>query len=109
MSVIERAAELLSKMSPAEKAWLYRKITGMGAGTFPGIEKTPGICGGSAVIIRTRVPVWSLVAYKNLGLSDEVLLENYPTLRQQDLANAWNYYLANPEEIDLEIRENDEA
>jgi hypothetical protein len=25
--------------------------------TFPGIEKTPNVCGGSACVIRTRIPV----------------------------------------------------
>lgn len=74
---------------------------------FPGIEKTPGVCGGSACIIRTRIPVWTLVLSKNLGMNDDQLLENYPSLRRQDLFSAWNYYRANKEEIDSEIAENE--
>ena len=109
MTATQQFDTLFSKMSPNEKALIYRKITGVGTDIFPGIEKTQGVCGGSACIIRTRIPVWTLVSYKNLGLSDEKLLENYPTLRRQDLANAWHYFLANPSEIELEIRENDEA
>jgi uncharacterized protein (DUF433 family) len=76
---------------------------------FPGIEKTPGVCGGVACIIRTRIPVRTLVSFKKMGLSDQNLLANYPSLLQQDLNNAWAYYQAYTDEIDLEIRENEEA
>jgi uncharacterized protein (DUF433 family) len=44
-----------------------------------------------------------------MGLSDQTLLANYPSLRQQDLNNTWAFYQAYSEEIDLEIRENEEA
>ena len=60
-------------------------------------------------IIRTRIPVWILVSYKKGGLSDAGLLDAYPSLRQQDLNNAWVYYAANKKEIDQDIRENDET
>jgi len=84
-------------------------MAGTSSDLYPGIEKTPGVCGGSACIIRTRIPVWSLVAWKNLGASDEQLLKSYPSLIKQDLNNAWGYYLIHTEEIDNEIKENDEA
>ena len=109
MTAVQQIESLLPSMSPNELARVFRKMAGMNGDTFPGIEKTPGVCGGSACIIRTRIPVWSLVAFKKLGLSDDGLLENYPSLRRQDLINAWNYYLASSEEIDREIRENNEA
>ena len=51
----------------------------------------------------------TLVAFKNMGLSDEKILANYPTLLQQDLNHAWAYYLTHENEIDLEIRENEES
>ena len=76
--------------------------------TFPGIEKTPNVCGGSACIIRTRIPIWTLVSFKKAGLNDLALLNSYPTLRQQDLNNAWAYYHVNKNEIDNDIKENDE-
>jgi uncharacterized protein (DUF433 family) len=76
--------------------------------SYPGIEKTPNVCGGSACIIRTRIPVWTLVSYRNDGLSDATLLDAYPTLRPQDLNNAWAYYAGNKKEIDQDIRENEE-
>ncbi len=107
-SNLQKVEALLAEMSPNERAALIPKVLGEAAGTFPGIEKTPGVCGGSACIIRTRIPVWTLVSFRNLGLSDEQLLENYPSLRHQDLINAWNYYLTNKEEIDSDILENNE-
>lgn len=96
-------------MSSGEKTQLFQKIAGVFGSEFPGIEKTPGVCGGVACIIRTRIPVRTLVSFKKMGLADQALLANYPTLRQQDLNNAWAYYLAFHEEIDFEIRENEEA
>jgi len=109
MTALQKVEALLPQMSLAEKALLYQKVAGNSSSEFPGIEKTEGVCGGVACIIRTRIPVRTLVTFKKLGLSDMALLSNYPTLRQQDLNNAWAYYLAFSEEIELEIRENEEA
>lgn len=74
---------------------------------LPGIEKTPGVCGGSACIVSTRIPVWLLVEAKNAGGTEAFLLMSYPALRAEDLKNAWAYYRANQEEIELEIQENE--
>jgi uncharacterized protein (DUF433 family) len=74
-----------------------------------GIEKTPHVCGGSACISNTRIPVWGLVEARRLGCSESDLLINYPTLTATDLANAWAYAEAFAEEIETEIRENDEV
>ncbi len=71
-----------------------------------GIEKKEGICGGSAFIVRTRIPVWTLVSFKNLGLNNSKILLAYPSLTQYDLNNAWNYYRMNKKEIDMDILEN---
>jgi uncharacterized protein (DUF433 family) len=76
--------------------------------TYPGIEKTPNVCGGSACVIRTRIPIWTLVALKKAKVTDVNLLKAYPTLRQQDLLNAWAYYKASKKEIDQDIKENNE-
>lgn len=109
MTALQKAEALLPQMSAGEKTQLFQKMAGSFHSEFPGIEKTPGVCGGAACIIRTRIPVRTLVTFKKMGLSDQTLLTNYPSLRQQDLYNAWAYYQAYSEEIDLEIRENEEA
>jgi uncharacterized protein (DUF433 family) len=42
-------------------------------------------------------------------MSEADLLRSYPTLRAEDLANAWAYVRAHREEIDRQIRDNEEA
>ncbi len=106
MTVLEKATAFLPKMSNREIAQLVQMASQKIAVDFPGIEKTPNVCGGSACIIRTRIPVWSIVEYRLMGVGKEKLLLNFPTLRTQDLANAWAYYNANKAEIDAEIAEN---
>ncbi len=106
MTALEKATAFLPKMSNSEIAQLVQRATQQMAADFPGIEKNTAVCGGSACIIRTRIPVWSIVEYMLMGISTEKLLLNFPTLRQQDLGNVWNYYLANKAEIDTEIALN---
>ena len=73
------------------------------------IQKTVGVCGGDACIVLTRIPVWVLVNARNIGISEEQLLQDYPTLSVSDLANAWFYASMYPEEIALAIQESEEA
>jgi uncharacterized protein (DUF433 family) len=79
------------------------------ARAFPGIEMTPGVVGGDACIVRTRIPVWLLVQARHLGVSEADLLRSYPTLTAQDLTNAWAYYRTHRAEIDAQIIENEAA
>jgi uncharacterized protein (DUF433 family) len=72
----------------------------------PGIDTRPDTCGGSARIIRTRIPVWLLEAFRRNGRSEAELLSDYPTLTAEDLANAWNYARSHREEMDREIAAN---
>jgi uncharacterized protein (DUF433 family) len=74
-----------------------------------GIQKTPNVCGGAACVRSTRIPVWVLVQARELGCADVEILENYPMLNPGDLDNAWVYASQNLAEIELVIRENDEA
>lgn len=99
----------LAELSRAEKAQAVQFLVRDLGNTWPGIEKTPGIVGGDACIVRTRIPVWALENYRRLGWSEAQILENYPTLRAVDLVNAWAYADAHQEEIDRAIRENEEA
>ena len=70
------------------------------------INKTPNVCGGDACIGNTRIPIWSLVNDKKLGMSDGDILAAFPQISAMDLVNAWAYYAANSEEIEAAIREN---
>jgi uncharacterized protein (DUF433 family) len=71
---------------------------------WPGIEKTPGVVGGEARIVRSRIPVWVLENFRRIGWDDEEILENYPTLQMWDLQNAWAYVSGNQEEIEQTIQ-----
>jgi uncharacterized protein (DUF433 family) len=74
------------------------------------IQKTPGICGGDACIRETRVPVWSVVVARELGVSDADLLRYFVTpLTAADVEAAFAYYDQNRQEIEVEIRLNEEA
>ena len=75
----------------------------------PGIDTTPGVCGGEACIAKTRIPVWLLVQARRLGTSEADLLGNYPSLRAEDLASAWAYARAHQDEIDQQIVDNEAA
>ncbi len=99
---------LLPQLSPGEKAQLLQWVARDLGGTTPGIDKTPGICGGEARVMRTRIPVWTLEQARRLGVSEAVLLASYPTLRAEDLGNAWNYARRNPTEIERVIAENED-
>jgi len=107
MSVLEAAEELLAKLSRAEKAQLLRWAASDLSDAFPGIENRPGVCGGEPCIVRTRIPVWALEQSRRLGLSEADLLRTYPTLRAEDLANAWAYVRSHRDEINRQIEENE--
>jgi uncharacterized protein (DUF433 family) len=108
MNLIELEPQL-AQLSRAEKAHLLQLLVRDISNAWPGIEKTPGVVGGDARIIRTRIPVWALVNYRRLGWSEALILENYPTLRAVDLVNAWAYADAHQEEIEQAILENETA
>ena len=76
---------------------------------FPDIDATQAVCGGEPCVVRTRIPVWLLVRARQLGTSEADLLRCYPTLRAEDLANAWAYYRSHRDEIEQQICENEEA
>ncbi|MFN8628722.1 MAG: DUF433 domain-containing protein [Candidatus Binatia bacterium] len=106
---VEQVEKLLSQMTPAEKAQVLQAVVRDLGDAFPGIESTPGVCGGDPCIVRTRIPVRALENYRRLGLSDADILRAYPSLRAEDLANAWAFVRAHKTEIDRQIRENEDA
>ena len=108
MSKLQEAEKLISKMTRAEKALVLQWVVNDLGDAFPDIESNPLVCGGEPCIVRTRIPVWVLVQAKNLGTSEADLLKCYPSLRAEDLANAWAYYRAHSIEIDNQIKENEE-
>ena len=107
MTIPQELEQLLTTMNRAEKAQLLQRIVQDLGDAFPGIESSPQVCSGEPCIVRTRIPVWVLVRARNLGISEADILRSYPTLRAEDLANAWAYYRIHRQEIDNQIRENE--
>jgi uncharacterized protein (DUF433 family) len=96
----------LLALSPAEKAEALKLLTlDLTHHAWPGVEKTPGVVGGAACVVRTSILVWAVENYRRLGWSEARVLENYPVLRAADLVNT--YADAHSDEIEEEIRANE--
>jgi uncharacterized protein (DUF433 family) len=100
---------LLPSLSRGEKAQVLKLVVQELGDDFPGVDSSPSVCGGDACIARTRIPVWLLERYRRLGVSERDLLESYPTLRAEDLANAWAYARVHATDIERQIQVNEEA
>jgi uncharacterized protein (DUF433 family) len=109
MHALQEIEQLLTTLPRAEEAQVLQWVVRDLGEAFPGIESTPDVCGGEPCIVRTRIPVWVLVQAKRFGTSEAELLRSYPTLRAEDLANAWAYARAHPEEIEQQILANETA
>ncbi|MCC3413061.1 MAG: DUF433 domain-containing protein [Microcoleus sp. PH2017_29_MFU_D_A] len=104
----ELETQLLA-LTPTEKSEAIRLLTQSLSNSWPGITKTPEVCGGDACIAKTRIPVWLLVGFRNEGSSDSELLQFYPHLSAADLVNVWTYADSHIEEIEQAISKNEEA
>jgi uncharacterized protein (DUF433 family) len=99
----------LAALSKAEKAEVVERLAQDIAGVWPGIEKSSGVAGGAACIVRTHITVWTLENYRRLGWNEATNLANFPTLRAADLVHAWAYVDTHQREIDEAIQQNEAA
>lgn len=109
MASLNDFEKLLHALSPGEKAQVLKWVVQELGDAFPGIDSRPDVCGGEACIVRTRIPVWLLEQARRLGTTEQALLAAYPSLRAEDLVNAWGYARSHAAEIDAQIRENEAA
>ncbi|HZO27770.1 MAG TPA: DUF433 domain-containing protein [Chloroflexota bacterium] len=109
MSVVKEPEALLAKMSRAEKAQFLQVVVRDIGEAFPGVESNPDVMGGDPCIVRTRIPIWLLEQARRLGATEADLLADYPSLRAEDLVNAWAYARAHQDEIDRLIQEHESA
>lgn len=109
MTVLQEAEQIISRLTRGEKAKVLQWVVSDLGDAFPGIDIRPDVCGGEPCIVRTRIPVWILVKARKVGVSESEILSSYPTLNAEDLAEAWAYYRSHPEEIERQMRENEEA
>jgi uncharacterized protein (DUF433 family) len=85
----------------------FRRLVQELGGAFPGIDSRADVCGGEPCIVRTRIPVWLLEHARRSGATEQELLTGYPSLRAEDLVNAWAYARDHGAEIEAQIRENE--
>jgi uncharacterized protein (DUF433 family) len=109
MADLQQVEQLLHTLTPGEQARLILSVARDLGNAAAGIDSDPAICGGDPCIIRTRIPVWVLAQSRRLGMSEADILKSYPTLRAEDLVNAWAYEQSHREEIDRQIAENEKA
>lgn len=106
-AALNEVEALISRMSAGEKAQVLKWIARDFDGICPGVERNLSVAGGAPCIVRTRIPVWVLVKAMKLGASEADLLKVYPSLRAEDLVNAWGFYHMHSSEIEDEIAENE--
>ena len=109
MNALAQMEKLLTTMTRAEKAQVLQWVARDLGDAVPGIESTPGVCGGEPRIVRTRITVWVLEQARRLGTGEAELLQAYPALRAEDLTNAWAYVRSHRQEIEEQIRANENA
>ncbi len=109
MNTLTDTLSAIEGLPRADRASLLRVLSENLFDAFPGIESTPGVCGGEPRIVRTRIPIRQLVEARQAGMTESALLAAYPTLTAEDLVNAWHYYRGHSAEIDRLITENQEA
>jgi uncharacterized protein (DUF433 family) len=101
--ILKELETQLFALTPEEKAQAIQILIQTLTNKPLGITKIPDICGGDACIAGTRIPVWSLIESRRLGISEAQLLDDYPHISAADLVNAWAYADAHPEEIEEAI------
>ena len=105
---VEQILQQIDLLTPSEQAQVLHHLSHT-AKSVSTIEKTSGVVGGDACIRSTRIPVWELVEYRQLGASTSKILEAYPQLTELDLQAAWDYHHSFPNEIAAAIAANEAA
>jgi uncharacterized protein (DUF433 family) len=107
MTLKDLESKLLA-LTPAEKQRVIQLLTQSLENIPPPSAKPLEISDGEARIGNTQIAVWEVVNAQDLGYSDDDILQAYPQLTATDLAAAWDYAEAHPEEIALALQQIDE-
>ncbi|MBW4612501.1 MAG: DUF433 domain-containing protein [Desmonostoc vinosum HA7617-LM4] len=95
--LVDSLVQIIESLTLEERIFLQQRLSNQP------IQVTVGVCGGQPRIRNTRIPVWTLVAFRQQGADEEELLRNYPTLTHNDLQAAWTYYEQHQEQLDRAI------
>ena len=74
--------------------------------TYPYITTHPGIGGGSPLVEGTRITVWTIAGYYQMGMSVDEILNTLTHLNASQAHSALAYYFDHQQEIDEELKEN---
>jgi len=72
------------------------------------IEATPGVCGGRARIAGHRIRVQDIVLWTEQGQSPDQIVADFPQISLADVHAALAFYHDHREEIDRQIRDDEE-
>ncbi len=72
------------------------------------IEVTPGVCGGKPRITGHRIRVQDIALWTEGGLSPDEIVDRFPQLSLADVHAALAYYHDHREQIDQQIRDDDD-
>lgn len=73
------------------------------------IEITPDTCGGKPRIAGHRIRVQDIVLWTEEGLSADEIVADFPQLNLSDIYAALAYYHDHREDIDKDIRDDNDA
>ncbi|MBI1743924.1 DUF433 domain-containing protein [Candidatus Acetothermia bacterium] len=74
----------------------------------PYVEKRKGVCGGRAVIVGTRIPIWLIFKRYRGGETIEEIQSAYSHLTPSQILDAIGYAFDHIEEITQDLEENSE-
>jgi uncharacterized protein (DUF433 family) len=72
------------------------------------IEMSPGVCGGRPRIAGHRIRVQDIVIWTEQGQSPDQIVADFPQLSLADVYAALAFYHDHREQIDRQMREDDE-
>ncbi|HUY87871.1 MAG TPA: DUF433 domain-containing protein [Pirellulales bacterium] len=74
------------------------------------ITKTPGVCGGKACIAGHRIRVMDIVVWHEMRnySAAKIVDELFPSITKADIHAALAYYFDNVEEIEKDLRNDEE-
>ncbi len=76
---------------------------------IPGIEQTPGVCGGKPRIAETRIRVQDIaIWHERLGRSADEIVSSHPQLTLAGVYGALSYYHAHRELIDAQMKQSED-
>ena len=85
-----------------------RKKSILSSKAYPYISSKKGVLGGSPIITGTRISVRTIAGYYQMGMNVDEILNTLNHLSPSQVHSALAYYFDHQNEIDKEIRENNE-